>query len=144
MALENGVTDTSSVTPTSSFSSGGSPTDASSSSWNEPDSDYYGGKDHFWTDLFDAFGIGTAGRQSKFNADQAKIQRQWEEYMSNTAVRRKMADLKAAGINPLMAGMGSASGASTPSGASANMSEPKSSGALMKALGLLGLVLALI
>lgn len=76
----------------------------------------------FTTDVGDALGIGAARRDREFNANQAQIQRDWEENMSNTAYQRQMADMKAAGINPAsLYGSGSVGqGASTPSAASAS------------------------
>ncbi|QGH73506.1 MAG: putative minor capsid protein [Microviridae sp. ctOsc38] len=57
-------------------------------------------------------------RGQKFNAAQALMQRQFEERLSNTAYQRGTADMRAAGINPMVAFM--KGGASTPGGASAS------------------------
>lgn len=64
-------------------------------------------------------------KAAEFNAAQAQIQRDWQEKMANTVYQRSVKDMKAAGINPILAaGMGLGT-ASIGSGATASMSAPE-------------------
>lgn len=62
----------------------------------------------------------SANQLMNFNAQEAAKARQWSEDMSNTAYQRAVKDMRAAGINPILAY--SQGGASSPAASSASSS----------------------
>lgn len=64
-----------------------------------------------------AFNAEEAEKARAFNSAEAAKDRNWQEYMSNTAYQRQVADMEAAGLNPASI---NGDGASTPQGSRAS------------------------
>ena len=61
-------------------------------------------------------------RSADFNAEQAEIQRQWQERMDNTKYQRAIKDMEAAGLNPVLAVTGGGISTGSGSGSAASIS----------------------
>lgn len=69
------------------------------------------------------FGLYGMKRANQMGVNAANAQMAFQERMANTAHQREVADLKAAGLNPVLSGLGGA-GAATPGGAMAPVFNP--------------------
>lgn len=101
-----------------------------------------------------AFNSAEAAKNREFQSQEAATNRAWQERMANTAYQRQVADLKAAGLNPVLAafnggaatgsgamGSGSAANVGTTTGAAASGSNYSGQGQNMSAeLAMLGMV----
>lgn len=65
-------------------------------------------------------------KAAAYNAEQAAINRAWQEKMANTVYQRTIADMKKAGINPVLAASMGLGTAGSNSGATAQMGNPMS------------------
>lgn len=82
---------------------------------------FTGGASLLGTALSTAGDIYASARANSANRDLAREQMAFQERMSSTAYQRQMTDMRAAGLNPILAAS-TGGGASSPVGASATMS----------------------
>ena len=70
-------------------------------------------------------GIASSVIQGEYNKAEAQRNRDFQERMSNTAIQRKVADMRNAGLSPAMLfGNSATSGATSPGGSTASISRP--------------------
>lgn len=80
------------------------------------------------------FGFGSGVATNVASAYQAEKQMKFQERMSNTQHQRQIADLKKAGLNPILSVTGASKGAGSPMGAMAQMKDPVASAVSLQLL----------
>lgn len=106
-----------------SYSSGGSVNSAQSSGWSQSGTNAIDAR--AWSEAQSALAwsrdMDALQMQMAFNAAEAQKQRDWEERMANTVYTRSVANMREAGINPILAANMGLSGAQVGSGATASI-----------------------
>lgn len=106
-----------------SYASGGSVNSAQSNGWSQSGTNANDAR--AWSEAQSALAwsrdMDALQMQMAFNAAEAQKQRDWQERMANTVYTRSVANMREAGINPILAANMGLSGAAVGSGATASI-----------------------
>lgn len=96
-------------------------------------------------DVFESFNANQLALQKQNSANALSLwekQKDWQTYMANTAHQREMADLRKAGLNPLLTAVGSPTSGAPTGGSTANPSVYDAQGNMLADIAM-GLVVGL-